>query len=1165
MRIAFLCPWANLRLSLLCSLLTTGVAQADLLVRGRNYEVSPVEVSAKGEWVVYPKGAPHVEANKAWLSKRVLVEIAPGFAIPDVASVPDVTATSNRGKFVIVTLRGGADAALKGARRLSLLPGVKQAEPMLARQQQKRFIPNDPYFGYNASNPGYQWHLQNTAHYGGTAGIDADVVPAWDSFQGFGVRIGIVDDGLEVAHPDLAPNADTVNDYDFNFLDGDPSPGSGDNHGTACAGVAAARGDNSLGGTGAAPQATLVGMRLIAGATTDADEADAFSYKKDIIAIKSNSWGPYDGGFGAGGPGPVSTAALEDATVTGRGGLGTVFVWAAGNGNQNGDDSNYDGWSGSPFTMAVSAITDTGVQAYYSEPGANILICAPSNGGSESITTTDRVGSAGYNSGGGGDYTDSNFTRTFGGTSSACPLAAGVSALILQANPNLSYRDVQEILVRTAKQNDPYDGGWVTNGAGFHFNVKYGAGLLDAAAATAMATTWTNLPALVQQSQTAAGLNLPIPDNDTNGASQTFSVTHANNLRVEHVTVALNATHGYRGQLAWYLTSPSGVRSRLARSRANDTESNLDWTFMTTHFWGERSEGNWKLTVTDETVGYTGTLNSAKITFYGTPAPADLPLPVITSATGIAGREGAVLHYHVTASNFSTSYAASGLPAGITINALTGEISGLPAVTGADALYFGTLSATNATGTTTVSLVIQILAAVPALAAAVDQPPSALIVPFGDAKWFSQTTTTHDTVDAAQSGDIADDEFTGMEMTVMGPTTISFQWKVSSEAAYDYLIFVVDGKIINFISGEQDWSVISYAVGPGTHNVDFDYFKDGSVSNGADAGWIDELVLTPITTPPVVTGGEVSAYDGVLFSYQITGTNAPTAYSATGLPAGLSIAASTGLISGTPTALGNSAITIGATNDFGTGTAVLTLKVGSLVEGLAAAVDAPCQVFTTSGNGLWTPQTIYYHDGVDAARSGTIGDLSQSVMTTQVMGPATGSFYWGISSENTYDFLRFYVDDVELPGVPAISGEVGWTLRNFTLSPGMHQLKWAYIKDDFVKSGLDAGFVDQLVITQSAMLDADNDGFSNVLECYFGTSDYLADQRPIPTMASSILGVTIHFPTLPGNAYQVECSKDMVLWSPLATITATSTTSSFTDPAALLLERCFYRVVIPAP
>ncbi len=1143
------------------SALLLGPAAAGLTIQGREYEVSAVERGAQGAWVVYPKGAPQVEANRSWLTKQLLLEMQPGVATPLRARIPGAVVVQQRGKYAVVTLDGAADAAMQAAQSLRLQAGVVQAEPLLAHQLQKRFVPNDPYFAYSASNPGYQWHLQNTGHFGGTAGIDANVVPAWNSYQGSGVRIGIVDDGLEVGHADLAPNVDTVNDYDFNFHDNDPSPGTADYHGTSCAGVAAARGGNGLGGSGAAPLATLVGLRLIAGPTSDADEADAFSYKKDLIAVKSNSWGPYDGGFGEGGPSVLGQAALADAAATGRGGRGTVFVWAAGNGDQNGDDSNYDGWANSVYAMAVSAITDTGVQAYYSEPGANVLLCAPSNGGPEGVTTTDRTGALGYNSGAGGDYPDANYTRTFGGTSAACPLTAGVAALVLEANPLLSYRDVQEILVTTAKQNDPNDSGWFLNGAGHHFNVKYGAGLLDAGAATALASTWTNLPPLVVQTQTAAGLNLSIPDDNANGVSRSFVVTEPNNLRVEHVTVEIQATHGYRGQLSWYLTSPSGARSRLARARTNDTQANLDWKFMSTHFWGERNVGTWTLTVTDETRGYTGKLQSLQLSFYGTPATGPLPLPVITSRTSIAGREGGVLHYQMTASNAPTLYGATGLPPGLSLNSSTGVISGLP--TGGGGLYFGSLSATNATGTSTVFAIFQILAADPALAAAVEQPTSALIVPFGDANWFSQTGTTFDGIDAAQSGDVVDDGFCGMEMSVTGPTTISFQWKVSSEAGYDYLVFAVDGQIINFISGEQPWRQVTLAVGPGVHNVDFDYFKDGSVSSGADAGWIDQLVLTPITTPPVVTGGEVFAYSNVLFSYQIQGTNAPTSYAVSGLPAWLSVDAATGLISGVPSAVGTVVLTLMATNDFGTGTMPLTLRIGSLTEGLAAAVDAPCQIFTTSGDELWAPQALYAYDGVDAARSGAMGDLSQSTMTTQVAGPATGSFYWGVSSEDTYDFLRFYVDGVQLPGIPGISGEVGWTLKNFTLTAGLHELKWTYRKDDFVKSGLDAGFVDQLVITQSAVLDTDHDGFTNVMECYFGTSDYAADQRPIPTLQSQGAEVTIHFPSFPGHAYRVECSQDLALWTPLATVTATASSTDYTDRGALGLNRCFYRVVIP--
>lgn len=1125
-------------------------SHSQIVVSGREYSRAQNELGKKGEWVLYPKGAPPREGYRQWLTKLVLVETKAETSLEKVAGVVKAEV---RGKYTVVTLAGGPDAALDGAAKLRKLAGVKSAEPLLARQQYRRFVPSDPLFSYDAANPGYQWNLHNTGENDGTPGIDAHVVPAWDAWKGTGVKIGIVDDGMEVTHPDLIDNVDTEIDHDFNDDDHDPSPGADDSHGTACAGVAAARGDNALGGSGAAPEATLVGMRLISAPTTDADEAAAYAYRKDIIAVKSNSWGPYDGGYGSGGPGELSQASLIDAVTTGRGGLGTVFVWAAGNGNQSGDDSNYDGWAASPYAMAVSAITDTGKQAYYSEPGSNILVCAPSSGGTQDITTTDLAGATGYNAGGGGDYASADFTQTFGGTSAATPLVSGIAALMLQARPGLGYRDVQEILVRTAKKIDPNDGSWVTNGAGFHFNVKYGAGLVDAAAATTMATTWTNLAAMQTFSISAPALALEIPDGNATGAAHPFSVSSDDKLRLEHVTVHVNATHPYRGNLEWYLTSPSGVRVRLARARLNDTGANLDWTFMTTHFWGERSEGNWSLQVVDPTVGDVGTLDNATITFFGTPVTEPLPLPVITSSLSIVMREGAVVNFPITASNFPTSFAASGLPNGVTFNPTTGLISGEP--TGGASMAFGSISATNAAGTTTESALFLVLGADPALSEAVDLPIEDKIVPFGYGNWFSQSGITHDSVDAAESGVIGNDEYCGMEMTVNGPTTISFKWKVSSEANYDYLIFVVDGVIRSYISGEQDWATVTYSVGPGVHNIDFDYFKDANTVAGQDAGWIDEVVLTSITKPPVVTGGTVDAYAGVPFRYQVTGTNAPSSFSATGLPEGLTISPTTGLITGTLSMIGSHVVTLHATNGFGTGDASLTINVGSLSDGLAAAVDATEQTFVTTGSIGWAPQTLYSHDGQDAARSGAIGDLSESVMTTVVQGPAKGSFYWGISSEATYDFLRFSIDDVEQA---AIEGEVGWTLRTFTLPAGTHTLKWAYTKDDFVRSGLDAGFVDQL----SLIGDADGDGYFADEEAYFGTSDAVADSKPQATAVFGPEGASLSFPSISGNSYRIEHSEDLIFWTP-ETVTATGTTTIYQDPGALGVPRRFYRVAKP--
>jgi hypothetical protein len=337
--------------------------------------------------------------------------------------------------------------------------------------------------------------------------------------------------------------------------------------------------------------------------------------------------------------------------------------------------------------------------------------------------------------------------------------------------------------------------------------------------------------------------------------------------------------------------------------------------------------------------------------------------------------------------------------------------------------------------------------------------------------------------------------------------------------------------------------------------VDLDYFKDEIVAAGQDAGWVDELTITPITTPPVVADATVSAYAGVPFRYQVTGTNAPTSFSATGLPVGLAISPTTGLITGTLPAVGTHVVTMEATNEFGTGSGALTIEVGTLSDGLAAAVDAPTQTFVTTGAVLWGPQTLYSHDGVDAARSGAIGDLSQSVMTTQIVGPAKGSFYWGVSSEATYDFLRFYIDDVEQA---ALDGEVGWTLRTFTLPAGTHTLKWTYIKDDYVRSGLDAGFVDQLTIYH----DADGDGFFADAEAHFGTSDNDANSRPTAAVHYTPSGAEITFPSVDGKTYRVERSDDLITWTAV-TVTATGATTTYTDPDAVNVPKRFYRVAMP--
>jgi kexin len=267
-------------------------------------------------------------------------------------------------------------------------------------------------------------------------------------------------------------------------------------------------------------------------------------------------------------------------------------LWAGGNGRASDDDANFDGYANSIYVIAVGAVSDAGVQAPYSERGANLLICTPSDGGSQGLSTTDLAGNNGYNNGGpgggpgGGDFTSGDYTNDFGGTSASAPVAAGAAALLLQSNPTLGWRDVKEILIRSAARIHESEAGWFDNAAGFHFNDRYGAGLLDVQAAVNLAATWTNLPAVQSTTVDSPGA-VAIPDNSGAGAVKTFAVGAAGHLRVEHVALTVDVSHARRGQLQIELVSPSGTFCRLARPRDLDTGSGLDWTFTTPQFWGE--------------------------------------------------------------------------------------------------------------------------------------------------------------------------------------------------------------------------------------------------------------------------------------------------------------------------------------------------------------------------------------------------------------------------------------------------------------------------------------------------------------------------------------------------------------------------------------------------
>jgi len=512
-------------------------------------------------------------------------------------------------------------AALKAADWM-VKSGGWEFIPVFSRQMEKKQVlqrqVSDPLFPK-------QWHLAGE-------GFNLGMKNVWDSVTGKGINMAVVDDGLEIAHEDLTNAYPLATGYHRNFNDmpkNDPSPQKAEeSHGTSSAGLAAASGFNGTGVVGVAPEARLMGLRLIAGGATDEDTGNAMAWQPAGIVthVSSNSWGPADDGMDLGRVGLLQMAGMEKATSTYRGGLGTVFAISCGNGRQSGDDSSYDGFSGSRFGIAVAAINRDGGQSSYSENGMNVAISAlggefdppgvmwtTNNSGLEAFA----IKAAKFPT----TEAPMNFTDGFNGTSSAAPQISGAAALLLEKNPRLGYRDVKEILIRTAsreglKGSDEF----TTNGAGIPFSHSFGAGLVNVAAAVERAATWENLGQLVS-AELVSRESGPITDDGT-PTSRTFDFSGVRNIRVEHVELVVNIRHSNRGDLAFGITSPSGMVS-IANPRLPDDGANFeDYMFTSVRHWGESNRGIWRVGILDNASnGKTGEILNVTLRVYGTALP----------------------------------------------------------------------------------------------------------------------------------------------------------------------------------------------------------------------------------------------------------------------------------------------------------------------------------------------------------------------------------------------------------------------------------------------------------------------------------------------------------------------------------------------------------------
>lgn len=549
----------------------------------------------------------------------------------------------------------------------------------------------------------YAWHLNNTGQssfssYPGNSGHDINLKPVHEQLNilGRGIRIAVSDTGVDIDHPDLINNtlASEHRNYSFNdslyWHDTSPLPSNNDYHGTSVAGLSSATGWNGIGSRGVAPASKFSAFRYIyTPSSSETDESRLAKYIDQMTGdfdIFNYSYGYSDTIFYA----EESTAeeALLVGINHGRDGKGSLYVQSAGNGYaasylvclpstdpncvvKSSGNTNAHSNLATPYKVIVAAVNAEGYSASYSTPGSGLWISAP--GGEDGLIEPAMITTDIQGCNAGASYRDinqtefdygshllnplCNYTSTFNGTSSAAPVASGVIALMLEANPDLTWRDVKHILAVTADiiDYDPifntishpwgfglsgyvYDYKWVKNAANIWFSNWYGFGRIDADEAVRAAINY-DLSTLGEFEQTinqagawyySSGDLIGRTISDESNFPQEEKIWVGHDYIIESVQIQITTDHPSPGDLAIHLVSPSGTESRLLNinSKLEGSALEADTVMLSNAFYGESSEGYWTLKVYDgSATNGTGDLINWKILINGHRSQYELSLP----------------------------------------------------------------------------------------------------------------------------------------------------------------------------------------------------------------------------------------------------------------------------------------------------------------------------------------------------------------------------------------------------------------------------------------------------------------------------------------------------------------------------------------------------------